>query len=318
MVPQNVVTTIDKNDQYQYGFNGQMSDDEWAGTCNHLDFLCRGYDPRIGRFESVDPLTAQYPWYTPYQFAGNSPIRFIDIEGKEPFDPISRFFVTDAAITMVQHPTSTKAKVYAGMIGVGGSVQNAITGTGTALRHPIETGKGLISYLGQSQAERTVNTALNMYQQYGYLPSGPQDAAVKAHVATDITMMLLPFAFKGGSGGVAAADASASLSKSAISQAGADFVSHYNSIAYEYFDCSDLAAMLERNIGGEIIELTPKKGQWMNGVEYGKSTEFTYHQVVEKDGYIYDPMYGANPVPKAEFMEAYNKMNPEGLNVQTK
>jgi hypothetical protein len=32
----------------------------------------------------VDPLTRSYPWYTPYQFAGNTPIQAIDLEGAEP------------------------------------------------------------------------------------------------------------------------------------------------------------------------------------------------------------------------------------------
>jgi hypothetical protein len=32
---------------------------------------------------SVDPLFESYPFYTPYQFAGNSPILFIDIDGLE-------------------------------------------------------------------------------------------------------------------------------------------------------------------------------------------------------------------------------------------
>jgi hypothetical protein len=31
----------------------------------------------------VDPLTQSYPWYTPYQFAGNSPILNIDLDGLE-------------------------------------------------------------------------------------------------------------------------------------------------------------------------------------------------------------------------------------------
>ncbi len=44
----------------------------------------RIYDPRIGRFLSVDPLTRTYPWYTPYQFAGNRPIDAIDLDGAEP------------------------------------------------------------------------------------------------------------------------------------------------------------------------------------------------------------------------------------------
>jgi predicted nuclease of predicted toxin-antitoxin system len=33
---------------------------------------------------SVDPLTKDYPWYTPYQFAGNTPIQAIDLDGLEP------------------------------------------------------------------------------------------------------------------------------------------------------------------------------------------------------------------------------------------
>ncbi|GAA4843355.1 hypothetical protein GCM10023331_30420 [Algivirga pacifica] len=35
----------------------------------------------------MDPLTKEYPWYTPYQFAGNKPIRFIDLDGAEEYDP---------------------------------------------------------------------------------------------------------------------------------------------------------------------------------------------------------------------------------------
>jgi hypothetical protein len=32
---------------------------------------------------SVDPLTKGYPFYTPYQFAGNNPIWAIDLDGLE-------------------------------------------------------------------------------------------------------------------------------------------------------------------------------------------------------------------------------------------
>ena len=31
----------------------------------------------------MDPLTASYPWYTPYQFAGNKPIWAVDLDGLE-------------------------------------------------------------------------------------------------------------------------------------------------------------------------------------------------------------------------------------------
>ena len=43
----------------------------------------RIYDPRLSRFLSVDPLTMQYPELTPYQFASNTPIQAIDLDGIE-------------------------------------------------------------------------------------------------------------------------------------------------------------------------------------------------------------------------------------------
>ena len=43
----------------------------------------RVYDEMVGRFLSVDPLTREYPWYTPYQYAGNKPIYAIDLDGNE-------------------------------------------------------------------------------------------------------------------------------------------------------------------------------------------------------------------------------------------
>jgi|GEM_PF-6612556 len=72
------------SDSYRYGFNGKEMDNEIKGEGNSYDYGMRTYDPRIGRFFSVDPLTDTFPWYTPYQFAGNSPIAAIDLDGEEP------------------------------------------------------------------------------------------------------------------------------------------------------------------------------------------------------------------------------------------
>lgn len=68
---------------YKYGFNGQEKDDEIKGSGNSLDFGERIYDPRLGRFLSVDKLTGSYPWWSPYAFAGNTPIQAIDLDGLE-------------------------------------------------------------------------------------------------------------------------------------------------------------------------------------------------------------------------------------------
>ena len=68
---------------YRYGFNGKENDNEVKGSGNQQDYGMRIYDPRLGRFLSVDPLSNNFPYYTPYQFAGNKPIEAIDLDGME-------------------------------------------------------------------------------------------------------------------------------------------------------------------------------------------------------------------------------------------
>ena len=69
---------------YRYGFNGKENDnDVGKGTGNQQDYGMRIYDPRVGRFPSVDLLTSKYPELTPYQFGSNNPTSFIDLDGLE-------------------------------------------------------------------------------------------------------------------------------------------------------------------------------------------------------------------------------------------
>jgi RHS repeat-associated protein len=80
---------------YRYGFNGKENDNEVKGEGNQQDYGMRIYDTRLGRFLSVDPLTKDYPWYTPYQFAGNTPIWALDLDGGEPKSYIKDWKVQD-------------------------------------------------------------------------------------------------------------------------------------------------------------------------------------------------------------------------------
>jgi len=70
-----------QNGKYRYGFNGKEIDPE----SGKYDYGFRMYSAELARFLSVDPLTQSYPWYTPYQFAGNKPIMAIDLDGLEEF-----------------------------------------------------------------------------------------------------------------------------------------------------------------------------------------------------------------------------------------
>ncbi len=70
------------NENYRYGFNGKEKD-SWSADGNIYDYGFRIYNPQYAKFLSVDPLTKSYPFYTPYQFAGNKPIAAIDLDGLE-------------------------------------------------------------------------------------------------------------------------------------------------------------------------------------------------------------------------------------------
>ncbi len=71
------------NDNYRYGFNGKEKDDGVKGEGVQYDYGFRVYDARLGKFLSVDPLFKDYAMLTPYQFASNTPIQAVDIDGKE-------------------------------------------------------------------------------------------------------------------------------------------------------------------------------------------------------------------------------------------
>jgi RHS repeat-associated protein len=67
---------------YRHGFNGKENDSDF-GEQLIQDYGFRIYNPSVGRFLSVDPLAPDYPELTIYQFASNSPISGIDLDGLE-------------------------------------------------------------------------------------------------------------------------------------------------------------------------------------------------------------------------------------------
>ncbi|MBS1634128.1 MAG: hypothetical protein JST10_16315, partial [Bacteroidetes bacterium] len=67
----------------KFGFNGKLNDNDLG----YQDYGMRLSSVKKRGFLSVDPLTAKFPFYSPYQFAGNMPIRYIDLDGAEPAEP---------------------------------------------------------------------------------------------------------------------------------------------------------------------------------------------------------------------------------------
>ena len=78
------------SNSYRYGFNGMEKDDELKGIGNSYNTEFRQYDPRVGRWLSLDPLEHKFPWMSPYVSFNNNPLSYIDSDGLEASDPPSQ------------------------------------------------------------------------------------------------------------------------------------------------------------------------------------------------------------------------------------
>ena len=98
-MPQRIWT----NQSYRFGFNGKERDEDVKSYGRQIDYGNRIYDPRVGRFLSEDPIRKKYPELTPYQFASNSPIEGVDLDGLEKITYFYKFTAEQITKTKIEY-----------------------------------------------------------------------------------------------------------------------------------------------------------------------------------------------------------------------
>jgi RHS repeat-associated protein len=118
-----IIDKVQMRFSYCFGFQGQEGDDEVNGEGNSIEFKYRIHDPRLGRFLSIDPLEAEYPWNSPYAFSENRVIDGIELEGAERLSVHTPGWVYSSKTTL-RNETATEA-------------QMNVSTASVAMRHPI-------------------------------------------------------------------------------------------------------------------------------------------------------------------------------------
>lgn len=303
----------------RYGYQGLYAEKDKETGWNNFEL--RNYDAAIGRWLTTDPY-GQY--HSPYVGMGNNPVSGFDVNGgwsggPGPGGPIVAHFKLYEVV--VNGFKSTK-KYFKNLTWpqFWDEVQSGIPGhqyTRNVI-NDIQRGNYVGAAAGMANGTADIFTlGMGFTAKPAQLLVTESLVSSKQVASKEVQEVAKEMRITSGRELGKIGNQAAKKVSNWDASAAEDLMSRSAAIEGE-LDCSDIASRMNTaHSGGYILELTPKVGKWMKGVEYGEqNVDFMYHQVFVKGQYVYDPMFGKKPILTSDFIKAYQKMNPKGIKLK--